>query len=176
VGFILGIVQTMEWFNERIGRFVAWFVLLMALNVGSVFFLRHIFSIEFPWLRDSYTWMHGVIFMAGAGYTLLNNGYLRIDLIYRSRNARFRALADLLGTFLFLVPFCAIFAWISWPYVESAWIDLDGVGDIGVLAGAVVLKSAVLLFCLLVGMQGIALAGRSILTLNGHVNEAKGAD
>lgn len=169
---VLTVVRALDSINERVGRAVAWLVLLMALNVFAVLFLRYVFGIEFAWLRESYTWMHGLVFMAGAGYTLLNNGYLRVDIVYRSRNARFRALADLLGGLLFLIPFTVAVAWLSWPYVAAAWMHFDGAGEIGGLPGIFLLKSVILVFCLLLALQGVAMAGRSLLTLSGHPSGA----
>lgn len=168
VNAVLAIVRALDWLNERIGRAVAWLMLLMALNVIAVFVLRYAFAIEIAWLREAYTWMHGLVFMVGAGYALLKNGYLRIDIVYRSRSVRFRALADLLGCLLFLFPFVAALAWLSWPYVLAAWARLDGAREIGGLPGIFLLKSVILVFCLVLGLQGLAMAGRAVLTLGGR--------
>ena len=161
-------VRGLEWLNERLGRAMAWLVLLMILDVFAAFILRYVFSADFDWLRDSYTWMHGLVFMIGAGYTLLHDGYLRVDILYRSRSTRFKAAADLLGGLLFLIPFTVAVAWVSWSYVAAAWARFDGVGEIGSLPGAFLFKTVILAFCVLVGLQGIAIVGRSILTLRGH--------
>ena len=91
------VVLGLDWLNERIGRAVAWLILLMALNVAAAAVLRHVFGVEFIWLRETYTWMHGLVFMLGPGYTLLHDGHLRVDAVYRSRNARSKAIADLFG-------------------------------------------------------------------------------
>lgn len=165
---ILVAVWALDWLNERIGRAVAWLVVLMALNVFAVFILRYVFGIELAWLREAYTWMHGIVFMAGAGYTLLHSGHLRIDIVFRSKSVRFKAFADLLGGLLFLFPFIAAVSWFSWPYVEAAWERLDGAREIGGLPGIYLLKTVILVFCLLVGLQGVAMAGRSVLTLSGR--------
>ncbi|MBL6929166.1 MAG: TRAP transporter small permease subunit [Rhodospirillales bacterium] len=164
-------VGALDGLNERVGRAVAWLVLLMALNVFIVFFLRHVFAVELAWLRESYAWMHGIIFMAGAGYTVLNNGFLRVDIIYRKKDARQRAVADLTGALAFLAPFAITVAWLSWPYVAEAWTRLDGAGEIGGLPGVFLLKSVILVFCLLIGLQGAALVGRSIMVLRDQQDE-----
>ena len=162
------VVLGLDWLNERIGRAVAWLILLMALNVAAAAVLRHVFGVEFIWLREAYTWMHGLVFMLGAGYTLLHDGHLRVDAVYRSRNARSKAIADLFGVIFFLIPFIAMVAWVSWPYVAAAWERFDGAREIGGLPGLFLLKTVILVFCLLVGLLGLALAGRSLLVLGGH--------
>ena len=59
-------------------------------------------------------------------------------------------------------------AWVSWPYVLDSWAKLEESREAGGLPGLFLLKSAILVFCLLVGLQGLALAGRSVLILRGH--------
>ena len=70
--------------NKVAGYLCAFLVILMTLNVFLVVVLRYLFGISFIWLQETYVWMHAYIFMAGAGYTYLNNAHVRIDIIYRS--------------------------------------------------------------------------------------------
>ena len=73
----------------------------MVLNVFLVVVLRYVFSIGWVWMQELYVWTHATIFMLGAGYTLLHEGQVRIDLIYRTASARYKALVNIFGS-LFL--------------------------------------------------------------------------
>ena len=58
--------------NKYTGYLCAFLVVLMTVNVFIVVFLRYLFGISFIWLQETYVWMHAYIFMAGAGFTYLN--------------------------------------------------------------------------------------------------------
>ncbi len=107
--------------------------------------------------------------MLGAGYTLLHDGHVRVDIFYREASSRRKAMVDLAGAALLLLPFVVMIAWVSWPYVLVSWQRLEGSREAGGLPGLFLLKSVLLAFCLLVGLQGLAMAARAILALAGHV-------
>lgn len=157
-----------DWINERVGRGAAWLTLAMVLITFTVVILRYVFSIGFVWLQESYVWLHGAVFMLGAGYTLLHDGHVRVDVFYREASARRKAAVDLLGAAALLLPFVAMVAWVSWPYVVVSWQRLEGSREAGGLPGLFLLKSLLVAFCVLVGLQGLAMAARAILALGGH--------
>ncbi|MBI4183791.1 MAG: TRAP transporter small permease subunit [Proteobacteria bacterium] len=130
--------------------------------------LRYVFSIGFIWMQESYVWLHGVVFMVGAGYTLLHEGHVRVDIFYRPAGRRFKAWVDLLGSLFLLLPVVAMTAAVSLPYVRESWIRLETSREAGGLPGLFLLKSVLLVFCLLVALQGLSLALRSVLVLRGH--------
>jgi TRAP-type mannitol/chloroaromatic compound transport system permease small subunit len=154
--------------NERVGRAVAWLTLAMVLVAFGVVVLRYVFDIGFVRLQESYVWMHGAIFMLGAGYTLLHQGHVRVDVIYRGASPRYRAWVDLLGVLLLLGPMLVTLWLVAWPYVGASWSRLEGSREAGGLPGLFLLKSVILMFCLLLGLQGLSLAIRSLLVLAGR--------
>ncbi|MBK8175691.1 MAG: TRAP transporter small permease subunit [Rhodospirillales bacterium] len=151
--------------NERIGRAVAWLTLAMVLIAFLVVVLRYVFSVGFVWLQESYVWMHGAVFMLGAGYTLLHDGHVRVDIFYREASPRFKAWVDLSGVCVLLAPML-ITVWVgAMPYVRSSWMALEASREAGGLPGLFLLKTIILVFCALLGLQGLSLAARSLLTL-----------
>ena len=77
---LLQIEKTINRINDFFGRGVSWLLVLMVLNVFIVVVLRYVFSFGEIWMQETYVWMHSIVFLLGAGYTLLNNGHVRIDL------------------------------------------------------------------------------------------------
>ena len=77
----------------------------MTINVFLVVVLRYLFGISFIWMQETYVWMHAYIFMAGAGFTYLNDDHVRIDIIYRNSSKLYRVLVDLVGNIVLLLPF-----------------------------------------------------------------------
>lgn len=153
--------------NDRIGRAVSWLTFLMVVTAVVVALLRYVFSIGFIWMQESYVWMHGIVFMLGAGYTLLHGGHVRVDVFYGRFSLRKRAWVDILGVLFLLWPMLAVIGWVSWGYVAKSWADGETSFQAGGLPAVYILKSVIPLFCLLVGLQGLSLAGKAWLTLKG---------
>ena len=161
-------VRFVDGLNERVGRAIAWLTLAMVLITFAVVVLRYVYAIGWVWLQESYVWLHGVVFMVGAGYTLLHNGHVRVDVFYRPGGARYKAIIDLAGSLLLLMPLIVMVAFVSFDYVADSWARLEESREAGGLPGLFLLKSVLLLFCGLLGLQGLSLAARSLLVLRGH--------
>ena len=82
---LAGLVRLVDNFNDTIGRGVAWLTLVMVLVTFSVVVFRYVFSLGWVWMQESYVWLHGIVFMLGAGYTLLHNGHVRVDIFYHPK-------------------------------------------------------------------------------------------
>src|SRR3546814_739209 len=116
-------------------------------------------------MQESVWYLHGLLFMLGAGYTLLNDGHVRIDIFYRTASPRRKAWIDLLGVLIFLTPVCVV-TWIfSWSYVINAWRVLEGSMEAAGLPAVFLLKTVIWVFVVLLFLQGVAMALRSTLTL-----------
>jgi TRAP-type mannitol/chloroaromatic compound transport system permease small subunit len=166
--------RTIDRLNEGIGVSVAWLALLMVLLEFAVVMMRYVFGLGSVKMQESIVYMHAILFMVAAGYTLLHNGHVRCDVFYAAASPRRKALIDLLGVFVFLLPTCALIAWIAWPYVAAAWAVREGSpeGSLGIPA-VFLLKSVILVFAGLVALQGIALAMHSALRLAGIESAAQ---
>ncbi len=169
-------VRLIDRLNDAVGRGVAWLTLAMVLITFAVVLLRYVFAIGWVWMQESYVWLHGIVFMLGAGYTLLHQGHVRVDIFYRGAASRSRALVDLFGSLLLLLPVVALIFSVSFGYVVDSWSRLEESREAGGMPGLFLLKTVILGFCVLLGLQGLALAGRSLLMLRGHPDFAAGAD
>ena len=162
------LIRAVDTMNEYLGRAVSWFALFMVLVQFAVVLMRYVFGVGWIWVQESIIYMHAGVFLAAAGYTLLHNGHVRVDIFYGGMGERGRAIVDFIGGFLFLLPMCAMIAWSSFGFVARAWSIFEGSpeGDNGI-PGVFLLKSAILLFCAVVALQGLAMMARSVLTLSG---------
>lgn len=161
-------VRGIDRLNDIIGRVVSWLTLSMVLVTFFVVVARYGFSWGRVWIQESYVWMHGAVFMLAAGYTLLHDGHVRVDVFYRPASERYKAWIDLLGSLVLLLPMMVIVFVYALPYVEASWIRLEMSREAGGLKGLFLFKTIIPVFCVLVGLQGLALAGRSVLVLMGH--------
>lgn len=154
--------------NEHIGRVLAWVTLGMVLTEFVVVLMRYVFGLGSTVMQESITYMHATVFLVCAGYTLLHNGHVRCDIFYSAATPRRKALIDLVGVFIFLLPMCVLVAWVGWPYVVASWAVLEGSieGSMGI-SGVYLLKALILVFAVLVALQGVSLAIHSALLLAG---------
>ncbi len=164
---LAAVSRVIDGINEHVGRAVAWLALFMVLDQFAVVILRYVFSVGYIMMQESIWYQHGILFMVGAGYTLWRNGHVRVDILYREATPRRKALVDLLGVIFFLLPLCALIAWLSWGYVIHAWEVYEGSVETGGIPAVFLLKTMIWVFVALLGLQGISMAAGSILVLMG---------
>ncbi|MCY4479615.1 MAG: TRAP transporter small permease subunit [Rhodospirillales bacterium] len=153
--------------NEHVGRVASWLALLMVLLQFIVVVLRYIFGVGFIAMQEGVIYLHATLFMVGAGYTLLHGGHVRVDIFYRDARPRRRALVDLLGVILFLLPVCVVIGWASWPYLEQSWSVFEGSKETSGIHAVYALKSMIMAFVVLIALQGLSLGLHAALTLAG---------
>ena len=142
--------------NRYTGYLCAFLVVLMTVNVFIVVFLRYLFGISFIWLQETYVWMHAYIFMAGAGFTYLNDAHVRIDIIYRSSSKVYKAIVDLVGNIFLLMPFLYIIWSYSFPFVYKSFQINEVSREAGGLPMLFLLKTAILIFAFLLFIQALS--------------------
>jgi TRAP-type mannitol/chloroaromatic compound transport system permease small subunit len=156
--FLHRLARLIDALNERAGRAVAWASLGAVLVTFLVVVLRYGFDWGSIAMQESVLYLHALIFMAGAGYTLRHDEHVRVDIFYRGMSPRRRAWVDLLGALLLLLPICVFVAWTSAGYVLDAWLRLEGSSQTGGLPLVFLLKGYILVFAGLLGLQGLAQA------------------
>ncbi|NQV56223.1 MAG: TRAP transporter small permease subunit [Rhodospirillales bacterium] len=144
----------------------------MVLVQFTVVVMRYIFGIGSIMMQESVIYMHSILFMIGAGYTLLYNGHVRVDIFYRDATVHAKAILDLIGVAIFLVPVCILIWWFSWGYVGASWAVFEGSKETSGIQAVYLLKSTILAFAVMMMLQGISLAAHSVLILMGVEDEA----
>ena len=162
------IATAIDHLNDWIGRGLAWLTLGMVLVTFVVVLLRYVFGLGWTILQETVVYMHAFVFMGCAGFALVHNGHVRCDIFYGPASARGKAVIDIIGTFVFLIPVCVLIFWVSWPYAMASWAVLEGSpeGRMGIPA-VFLLKTLILVFAGLLGMQTVSLLLQSALFLAG---------
>lgn len=160
--------QWLETLSEWSGRAIAWLTVLMVLVQFLVVVLRYGFDLGWIGMQESVTYLHAVVFMLGAAYTLRHEGHVRVDIFYQRFGPRGRALVDLLGTLLLLLPVCLFILITSWEYVATSWELLESSREPGGLPYVYLLKTLLLLMPLLLILQGLAVVLKIVLVLRGR--------
>jgi TRAP-type mannitol/chloroaromatic compound transport system permease small subunit len=162
------IVRAICALNRVIGNTFAWLSLAIVLVCFAVVLQRYVLSTTQLWMQDLYVWLNGAMFTAVAGFALLRNDHVRVDIFYRPATIRTKAIIDLIGVVVFLLPFCWIVYRYGWPFVARSWRIYEGSANVGGMPGLFILKSFILVFAALVALQGLAMALRSVLVLAGQ--------
>lgn len=168
---IAGVVVAIGRLNTFVGRLLSWFAFGSLVVCFVVVVQRYVFSTTNLWMQDLYVWLNGAMFMGVAGYALLIDAHVRVDIFYRPAGTRRKAINDLIGVVLFLLPFCAVVGIWSLPYIQMTWSLREASENVGGMQGLYILKTFILVFVVLVGLQGIAMALRSVLVLAGREDE-----
>jgi len=161
--------RALEGVSELVGRLVSWLSLFMVLVTFAVVVLRYLFDLGWIAMQESVTYMHAVLFLAGAAYTLRHQGHVRVDIFYRRFSERGRAWVDLLGGLFLLLPVCLFIFIESWEYVAQSWAVREGSREAGGIAAVYLLKSMILVMAALLLLQGLASVLRCRLLLGGVI-------
>jgi TRAP-type mannitol/chloroaromatic compound transport system permease small subunit len=154
--------------NDLIGRGLSWLTLAMVLVTFAVVLLRYVFGLGSTIMQETIVYMHATVFMACAGFTLVHNGHVRCDIFYGAASPRARAIIDIIGTVVFLIPMCVLIIWVAWPYAAASWEVLEGSpeGRMGIPA-VFLLKTLIPVFAGLLALQAVSLLLQSALFLAG---------
>ena len=148
--------------------------LLLVLVVFVDVVMRYAFRISFVFTQELEWHLFAFVFLVGAGYTLLYDGHVRVDIFYQRMTTKAKAWVNLLGVLLFLLPGCFLVIDTSLKFVHNSWSVMEGSPDPGGIPYRFVLKSAIPLGFVLITLQGISLGIKSLLTILGKDEPGKG--
>ena len=149
-------IRLLDSINALVGRWVRWLAVALVLVQFVVVVLRYVFGTSFMAAQESIIYIHAVIFMAGAGYTLLKDGHVRVDIFYGEASRRARAAVDLFGSLFLLIPSCLVLLYYTWSFVVQSWRILEGPISVGGIPAVFLLKSLVLVVGVLLIVQALA--------------------
>ena len=148
--------------NEWIGRGVAFITVGLVVVMFSDVVMRYLFKKSFVLVQELEWHLFGFIFLIGAGYTLLYDGHVRVDVIYQRLKPVAKAWINLLGTIFFLIPGCLMVIITSWKFTHNSWMVFEGSPDPGGIPLRFIIKGAITVGFALLLMQGLALGLRSL--------------
>ncbi|MEA2994677.1 MAG: hypothetical protein QOG74_226 [Alphaproteobacteria bacterium] len=166
------IADRIDRLTAAIGRTVMWCALAMVVLQVGVVLMRYVLGVGSIWLSEAIVYAHATLFMGAAAWTLQQGGHVRVDIFYADASPRSRAIVDLLGAIVLLLPFCGVLAWFALPYVERSWAILERSREASGLPLVFLLKTLIPVFAVLLGLQGIAQAIRAALALTSATAEA----
>ena len=153
--------------NEMVGRGVAWVSLLLVLVVFVDVVMRYLFNTSFVFTQELEWHLFAFIFLIGAGYTLLKDGHVRVDIIYQQLGPKSRAWVNLIGVIFFLFPGCIMIILTSMKFVGNSFAVMEGSPDPGGIPFRFIIKSAIPVGFSFLLLQGLSLGLRSFMQIVG---------
>ena len=161
------VLNVVESFTETTGRLIAWLTMLMVVLVMIVVVTRYFLEVGSIALQESVTYLHCLVFMLGLAFTLKHDGHVRVDIFYRGFSPKSKAVVNLLGGILFLVPVCLLIFFTSWNYVLASWAIQETSAENNGLPFVYLLKTLMLLMPATLLLQGVAEIIKSGLVVSG---------
>jgi len=165
---LLSLSRAIDKLNERVGLTVSWLVLAAVLISAANAIVRKAFNVSSNSFLEIQWYLFSVVFLFCAGYTLLRNQHVRIDVIAGRLSPQAQAWIDILGTIFFLMPMAITIMWLSWPVFVQAYQR----GEVSTNAGGLLIWPARLLvpigFFLLV-IQGFSELIKRVAFLKGLI-------
>lgn len=157
--------RRIDWLNERVGRASSWLGLAIVCVTAWDVAMRYLFHSGSTALQELEWHLFGPLFLLAAGYTLLHDEHVRVDIFYSRFSPQGKAFIDLFGSLFFLLPLCTLVVWTSWDFVAAAWRAGEGSPDPGGLPARYVLKAVMPAGFVFIGLQAVSVAIRSFLIL-----------
>lgn len=103
---LIGVALVIAWFNRSLG--FTWLALLIVLAEFQIVLARFIFSYEQAFMGDLVRFWYAALFLFASAYTLIEEGHVRVDIIYAGMSARRKAWTNTIGSAVLGVPLCWI--------------------------------------------------------------------
>lgn len=160
---MLAFADAVDRLNQRVANVVRWLALTMVLVQFCIVIGRYVFGYNSIAAQESVLYMHATLFMLGAGYTLLVDKHVRVDVFYAKLTERNRRWIDIFGHLFLLLPSMTVLLYWSWPSVRNSWKILEGPMSVGGIEAVFLLKSLIPAFCCLIILQSLSLLIRLLV-------------
>jgi len=171
--FLMKVVKVIDKINEFFGEIACWLCTILVCVVCYDVFNRYLFNHTNPAMYELEWHIYAVIFLISAGFGLKYDQHVRVDLTYAKFSKRTKAWVNLIGAFVFLIPFCILVFYATKDWVYNSWKIREASPDPGGLPARYILKSFVPFGFFLLMLQGFAEAIKSYFFLFGSEKEKR---
>jgi TRAP-type mannitol/chloroaromatic compound transport system permease small subunit len=148
--------------NEWIGKLVSWVVVVLVAVVFIDVVMRYAANTSFVFTQELEWHLFGFIFLMGAGYTLLYDQHVRVDVVYQRLSPRGQAWINVLGCIFLLFPGALLIIYTSFGFAREAFTFMEGSPDPGGIPFRFIIKSCVPFGFVLLLFQGVSMFIRNL--------------
>ena len=169
---MLQIARKIDALTSGLGRIVAWGTVIIAVLQFAGVIMRYVFGIGSVWMQESITYIFASLFMLTVGYGFVVDAHVRVDIWHSIASPRAKAIVTILGTLVFLWPVAVLLVVEATPYVARSVAILEGSRETAGIPALFVLKAEILVFALLLLIQGVSQVLRAVAALRGEVDDS----
>ena len=151
---------------KKTGQITSWLSLFLVLVISIDVFLRYIFNYSTAGFYELEWHLFACIFILGSSYTLQKDRHVRVDVFYNEFSDKTKNWINLIGSIVFLLPFCYVIIISSIPFVENSYSILESSPDQGGLPFRFIIKSIIPIGFILFFLQGCLEIVKYISQLN----------
>ena len=180
--FFLAISKGIDDATTALGRVMWWLTLFMVLVgfvnvvgrygfelISSLFGQAVARAVSGNIYLELQTYSYDLVFLLGAAYVLQTDSHVRVDIVFSNLSNRVKAIIDVVGGLLFLIPFAIMGIWFSQSYVTRSWLNMEISPNPGGLARYPIKTVIIIAFALLI-IQGLSEIIKNVAFLSGHPN------
>ncbi len=172
-GFSDGFILLIDSLVYQLGEATKWLLPLLVISVAASVFALSIFGVTTTKWLESAKYFQALIIMLGAAATLLAGQHVRVDIFFSRMTEHGKARVDLIGFYLLLAPACILLTWNAQSFVGFAWAIREGSSEADGIRGVYILKTLIPIFAISMLTQGLAIATRAAMSLNGQSRPAR---
>lgn len=147
-----------------VGKSVSWLNLVLIVVICLDVLFRYTFSFSKNWIIELEWHLFALVFLLGSAYALQADKHVRVDVFYQNFSERTKTIVNLLGTLIFLLPWCYLVITSAYKFAINSWYIKEGSNQPGGLPARYVIKGMVVIGFLLLALQGISLLVKYITT------------
>ena len=156
-------------FTDIIGLIAVFAMLLMTLNVFYDVIMRYFFKSVSIAMQELEWHLFSVLILFGISYALKQDQHVRVDLIYDQLSNRKKAMINMLGAVLFILPITLIVGISSIENAYSAYLSMEQSGDPGGLSYRFIVKGLIPLAFLFLLFSTIGFFLKNLNIYNGLI-------
>ena len=146
-------IKAIEYVNEKVGEIAAFLCLFLVVLVCLDVAARALFNYSAAWIMELEWHVFACVFLLGGAYTLKQDQHVRVDLFYSKFRPKDKALVNLIGGIVLMIPFCLLLLWVCFFYAYDAFQIQEGSPDPGGLPFRFVIKGLLAFSILLLLLQ-----------------------
>jgi TRAP-type mannitol/chloroaromatic compound transport system permease small subunit len=164
---IRALARKIDAWQDAFGRALSWGMLAMVLVVFSDVVSRYALNVTSVFTQELEWYLFAITYLMGAGYVMLYDEHVRVDIVYSRLPPRRKALLDLILLFVFFFPSCLLIIYTTWPFFRNAYRVLEGSPDPGGIPARWALKGVIIVAFTVLMIQGFSQAVKAYYVARG---------
>lgn len=142
---------------EKVGKAISWLNVALILLICLDVLFRYFFSFSKNWILELEWHMFALVFLLGSAYALQEDKHVRVDVFYQKFSDKTKTIVNLLGTLIFLLPWCYLVITTSFKFANNSWYIKEGSNQPGGLPARYIIKGMIVVGFVLLALQALSL-------------------